>query len=150
MSKAKVAYYRSKLRNCANTSKATWDVISEVLGHTKNKGGVDELVTGENVCSDNKTIADSFNDFFTSVGTNLAVNFDGGDSFMMYLNQDIDARFDFEPVTLDEVEKTVRGFSNAASGYDDICITVYKEHFDLLGETLLLICNQSLSEGIFP
>ena len=56
----------------------------------------------------------------------------------------------FDAFTLDQLEKVIMSFMNSSPGYDDLCMNVFKENFDVLGKSLLLVCNQSLMQGKFP
>ena len=40
-------------------------------------------------------------------------------------------------------------FKNSSPGCDNLCMNVYKDNFDVMSKTLLLICNQSLMRGKF-
>ena len=147
---AKNLYYRSKLVNSANDPKASWNVINEVMGHSKKNASIDNLIIEGNSCNDEKTIADYSNEFFTNIGSNLGRNFSEDDAFLSYLNTRVVSTFTFDAITLDQLEKVIMSFKNSSPGYDNLCMNVYKENFDVMGKTLLLICNQSLMQGKFP
>ena len=71
------------------------------------------------------------------------------DSYLSYLTNIVNSASSFEQTTLQQLELLVKHFQNNSPGHYDLCISIYKEDFDLLGETLLSICNNSLSQGIF-
>ena len=57
-----------------NNSKKTWEVIKEAIGRTKLKSNdfPRKLLINKNEIYDRDTIANSFNDYFVNVGSNLA------------------------------------------------------------------------------
>ena len=52
---------------------------------------------------------------------------------------------------MEQLEQLVENFQKTSSGHDDLCISIYKENFDVFGDEILIaIRNRSLSRGIFP
>ena len=70
------------------------------------------------------------------------------DSYLSYLTNIVNSASSFEQTTLQQLELSVKNFQNKSPGHDDLCISFYKENIDLLGETLLSICNKSPTRGI--
>ena len=55
-----------------------------------------------------------------------------------------------EPVTVDEILKTIASLKDTATGYDDITATFLKLSVECIGNPLAHICNMSFVEGVFP
>ena len=73
-----------------NNSKKTWEVIKEAIGRTKIKGSdfPRKLLINKNEIYDRDVIANSFNDYFVNVGSNLAAKIPSSEKhFSDYLNQ---------------------------------------------------------------
>ena len=57
--------------------------------------------------SDPLKIANTFNNFFSNIGESLSLNFVETDNFLGYLNNDIESRFSFTLVSLEQVVNIV-------------------------------------------
>ena len=71
---AKQKYFQTSFINCnQNIFKKTWSIINDVLNKTKNKKDFPDFfkINEENV-TDEVTIANEFNLFFTGIGPKLA------------------------------------------------------------------------------
>ena len=68
------------------------------------------------------------------------------DFFIPYLPNTVKSAFSSEQVTLQQLELLVKKFQNTSPGHVDLCISLYEENFVFLGETLLAICDKSLSQ----
>ena len=70
---AKKLYYNSQFTKFAKDSKQTWSVIREIIGKNKSKEQIPTYFQQNGkIISDVLEIADGFNNFFASVGPNLA------------------------------------------------------------------------------
>ena len=95
-------------------------------------------------------MADHSNSYFANVGRNLSSSFEDTTEYLAYLPNDLGVNFSFVPVSVSDLEIILKQLSNASPGHDDIPLEIFKAHFDLLSDTILLICNESLKQGIFP
>jgi hypothetical protein len=65
-------YWKNRIYNCGNNSKKIWGTINEVLNR-KNKDQLsDHFVIDNEVTYDKKKIANGFNNYFSTIGPNLA------------------------------------------------------------------------------
>ena len=70
---AKKMYYKTKLDLSANRSKAMWSVINEILSKKKKKSSVKRIKKLDGQYTSNKAeIAETFNNYFSNIGTQLA------------------------------------------------------------------------------
>ena len=61
------------LRNTQETWEKNWETIRELIGKNKNKIYIPDFFrNGDVTISGDKNIADGFNDFFSSIGPELA------------------------------------------------------------------------------
>ena len=70
---AKKCYYSNKITNSQNKQKETWNIINRKLGKDKNKTKEIHLNINGNKISDNKDVANSFAEYFSSVAVD-AIN----------------------------------------------------------------------------
>ena len=80
--------------------------------------------------TDNKTISNKFNDFFTSIGTKLAskTKTKGDVKFTEFINDALVKSLFLQKVTPSEIFTVVSKFKNKTScGYDNISMSVMNE-----------------------
>ena len=146
---AKSLYLKSKLKETRD-AKASWKVVNSILGRD-NKGTLPNCfnINGEMI-NDPLKIANTFNNFFSNIGESLSLNFVETDNFLGYLNNDIESRFSFTQVSLEQVVNIVMSTKDSSPGFDDIPRKLFKDNIAALGHCITHICNLSLSTGVFP
>ena len=101
-----------------------------------------------------KEIANSFNVFFSTIGTNLSSNVNNINTYLKfndYLNHPTDHRFKFQQVSSKEVLSIINEIkNNTSSGKDEISNILPKSIKVEISEPLTVIINQSLLTGTFP
>ena len=104
--------------------------------------------------ADHKEIADQFNIFFSSIGSNLSHSIEIVDNtldFTDYLNNPTEHPFNFNVITESETLSIINKLkSENSSGKDEISNNLLKSIKDEIGKPLTIIINQSLRTGIFP
>ena len=87
-------------------------------------------------------IANTFNNYFTTIGDNLAN--------ISYISP-VNSAFSFAEISLESVLKTLKSINpNKATGPDNIPNEVLKIAAEILSPSLSAIFNRSLSMGIYP
>ena len=96
-------------------------------------------------------ISNTFNDFFINIGPNLAgKNPNVGVSPVDYTGQPLVNSIFLSEVTANEISQILGSLKNGAAGYDEINACLLKLVSPFIAEPLMYLCNQSLSEGLFP
>lgn len=95
-------------------------------------------------------ISNKFNEYFSSVVTNLAnnippVNVDP----LMYVNRQLNS-FYCSDTNAAEVESIIRNFKSKQSNINDIPNSIYKYIIDMLSPLVADLMNSSSEEGVFP
>lgn len=156
--KTKQNYYKSKLESCEGDSKSMWRLINEAANRKrKDKTIISELNIDGKVTNDMTTMCDSINNYFSTVGADLASK---------HLNQiklneeqlsekidsvNIDRTFYLRPTNEIEIIKTINTLKNKdSSGYDGITSKIFKKIKFHLAGPLKFIFNMSFKTGIFP
>ena len=146
-------YYKSFTNNCSNV-KNTWSLIKAILNNTKTKDNSSyTFKVGDQIITDNKKIADIFNDYFTNIGPKLAseINTPVGKSYKDYLGAETNHRFQFSNINEATVLTTISSLNSKNScGYDGLSTKLIKEIGPELLKPLTLIINQCFNTGIFP
>ena len=151
---AKLNYYHSQFDRYKKDSRKTWSIINDVLGKLKQKKDFPSYfkVNEENI-HDKQSIADQFNHFFATIGSNISnQNIDADpNAYKTYLKQNITSRFTFESITPVEVEKVIMRIQpKNSAGHDDISNRIIKYICPIIAAPLSVIINQSFTTGIFP
>jgi hypothetical protein len=101
--------------------------------------------------NDNKTIANEFNKFFTTVGPSLAEKIpEIQTKFTEYLTPSTQ-NLEFSELQFDEFEKALMSLKrNKAVGVDDLNGNIIIDSLEPLKNVLYLVFKASLQQGIFP
>ena len=149
---AKKEYYSTRIADEGNNPKKAWKTINNLLGRKNKQTVVNELKLGDNSLTNPKDIAEGFNDYFSSIGPNLAnqndnTNFDF-ETYVMKVESEFTA---FQPVTINQVYKLLTGLpSNKATGDDKISSKIIKVASPAIADSLTRIFNQAVTLSSFP
>ena len=151
---AKSQYYHDKFQNYKSDMKKTWTQINEII---KKKKTVQDLpkyfIDNEKKITENKEIANCFNNFFANIGPSLAksIKKPSNKSFKDYLNQEVTSKFTFKQVRPEELLKVIINLKpKSSTGHDGISTVLLKYIAHDILHILTVIINQSLNTGIFP
>ena len=152
--KTKHKYYFDKFTAEKNDMKKTWATIDETLNRKRKSTEYSaEFFYNNRTIRDLKDIANSFNEYFSSIGPSLSENIDvsGLDkSYDEYLTSSIDTQFSFTPILENETLKIINNLKNKSSyGVDEISNVLLKSISNEIVKPFTLIINQSLETGIF-
>ena len=148
-------FYQNKFTYANGNIKKNWDVINEILNRKKDKQSTktNSFLHNNKEITDNKEIANQFNNFFATVGKNLADKIPKSNKkpldFMTALGNQESTIF-VEPVVEPELNKELSSLKSSAAGHDGLHPSVIKKCPDLLSTPLLHIFNRSFEQGIFP
>ena len=150
---SKEKYFKEKLSFYKNDIKNTWKILKDVIGKTKlNENHLPKKIAQENKeITDQKAIAENFNEFYVNAGRNLALKIpQNNNDYKSYL-PDITTLFDEQDLTEQELKEAVASLKpNKSPGCDSIHVNVIKAIYDELKRPLFYIFDQSLKSGIFP
>ncbi|XP_052130341.1 uncharacterized protein LOC127751224 [Frankliniella occidentalis] len=155
-SKLKLAYdierkraNQQKIYNSQNISKTTWAIINSNKSEQASSESISLLVQGK-PCSNNKEVADSFNNYFLNIPSMIAQKLNRHQfdlSNVQKVNNSI-YLYDCTPL---EIENECSKFSNKkSSGIDGVSNFVIKKMKKVISKPLAHIINLSMRTGIFP
>lgn len=154
--KAKFNFYKNRIEWATGDSRKFWQVVNEVAGRPGDKGAFPVgayCEYGDTATPDKvKEISDSFNVYFSSVGTVLAESIvPRGPAEVRDSEHSAESEFLFRPVSRQELYGVVMGLrGRSAPGWDGISTSVIKDNIDILLEPILHIVNVGLVSGEFP
>jgi len=135
--------------------KNTWRGIKEILNlKSKSNIPIPQLQhNGKNI-TDEKEIADTFNNFFTEIGSKLDSQIPNGNP-LCNIEQFLDNRNQhsliFENTSQEEIIDIINSLDESkSSGPCNIPIKIIKISKNLIAKSLSDICNKSFNDGIFP
>ena len=126
--------------NKADMSKS-WKVIKEIIGRGKNTHNSTKFTINGNPTFDKSVISNSFNNYFTLVGPQLAQNIQGHINPLNYLNPTMKSMF-IPYISEHEIIEIIKSLKNSSAGYDNIPASIAKP--------LTYLINSSFECGIFP
>lgn len=158
---SKKIYFNEKIVQYRNDSSKLWKSLKQ-LGYSnrlKTKASNITLDLGNNVTAEKVTVADSFNNYFSSVASKLVEKLpvqsgQYGEShiFEFYSRQEVKSDgFSFEKVSEAAVlEKLKILNSSKATGFDNIPSRFLRDGGDVITSCITHIINMSIGQGYFP
>jgi exonuclease III len=156
---AKKMYYNDIIQKSNNKMKASWNIINNEKGKSKNKSNITQIVDEDIVITNHKQIANFFNNHFLTVANmNNAFNSNGHDQFRhtstlcsIGINHQSYPDIIWHYASTHEIESIIRSLKTKEStGYDEISIRTLKLSLFYILSPLTYICNAILKQGYFP
>ena len=136
-----------------NDIKNTWKGIKEIININSAKNfQPTSLKVDNNYITNNTTISNTFNDFFSTIGVKLSQKIIPTDtSFETYLDKPNENSFFVQAVTKEEVRNYISSMkSGKSNGPNSIPTDLLKLVSGVITGPLAAILNKSFSEGVFP
>jgi len=145
----KTSYFNRKLLDNSRCSKKLWKALKDLLPNSKANSSTFCVLDGDKEITDNKDIANTFNNFFSTIGSKLAKDFTSTSSDInVPLNPN---SFLFNRVTSKMVSKIISSLETGkATGPDDIGVKILKAGSPVISFYLCHIFNLSMSLGRVP
>ena len=151
ITEARKSYYQSLLHLHKGNLKHIWKVLKQAMGMPNINSQCNSVMVNDELITSPLSIANNFNQFFATVGCNLARSIPPtAEEAVSFLSGDFPNSFFLSPVTEAELLICVHALKSNSSGHDGICSSVVKSACELLVTPLLHIINLSFSSGIVP
>ena len=147
----KKQHFQNLINENSDNSKKLWKTLNSLIPNDKKSNTTPNFLTDDGVeITDKKQISETFNKFFSSIGTKLASVFTFSETLHICPKPVYDTFF-FDSVSLSTVTKIISGLDNGkATGLDGICVRSLKAGCPILAYYLTYIYNLSLSTGTVP
>ena len=153
--KAKRSFFCKKINDCAQAKdpKQSWKLINELLGKNNRANNVAQLKTDDIIITNDRKIAESFNDYFVNIGAKLANEIennllDSNSSENNFFRPDI--QFKFSEINQHEVFLQLDKLKTSKStGIDNIPARALKISAVIITPSLTWIFNSSIKTGIY-
>ena len=151
--KSKKQYYKKYFQEHLNNIKKTWTGINNLL-HRQNKQKLSDIflnING-NLFTDQKTVVEKMNKYFVNVAENLAQKIPKPNTkFQDYLKNPNQHSIYLSEVLPHEIDEIVSKLgSNKSGDLYGITSNIVKLGGPVLTQTLTLLFNRSITQGVFP
>ena len=152
---AQKTYYQKKALDFKNNTKKLWKLINKVIKEKGHSGSIIPYITVDGIkITDPNEIADSFGQFFSTLGSSLAQKIpdsqQGAKDYLGKIPRNLHSML-LIPTSQQEVDHIINDMlAKSSSGHDDISNILLKSLKPSLTYPMTLIFNQSLEMGIFP
>ena len=145
-------YFAKSLEYNKGNLKKTWAILKGIINQNKYKQTQSRFKLSDGqTTADKQIISEKFNDFFVSIGPNLAHKIPNqAQSPLSYLGNRLSNTIFLEPVSEEEVYSIVTNLKNSAPGYDEVTAGILELSLPVINGPLTHILNLSLLEGVFP
>ena len=146
-------FYSSKFQLFQGNLKKTWALIKSLISNSNPCDFVNSFCSKDGHCiSSLNDIADSFNTFFSTIGSELASKIGPvNKSFDSFLNSSVLQSMVIAPTNPTEIIKLAGDLKASHScGCDDIDPSIAKSSIKYIAPLLSSIINCSLDTGVFP
>ena len=108
--KSKDSYYSTKITSAGTDGRQLWSIINEVIDRKQSKHKMpDSFKVKNEIISGGKNIANAFNEYFASIGTDMANSLSSEDSFQEFSSFYTEDIFHIEQVGQGRVSKIMAG-----------------------------------------
>ena len=147
-------YYAKFIEEHKNNSKKQWGLINELLNRGKKKSKIEKIVgeNGENI-TDNRGIAEHFNNYFSNIASNLksGIRSDASNNYGSFLNRCSGNTIFLNPAGPDEIATIIRKLKNKSTLDTKVSAIKIASNCSVNFNIVLSdIVSASLAEGIFP
>ena len=135
-----------------NDIKKTWRTINTLLSRNTSSSTPEALKINGNLITDKHAMANAFNDFFVTVGPDLAHSIPPAPKhYSAYLKNPTKSKFSFHEVSCGLRTKIITDLPAKTSvGCDGLSTKLLKIMKNELADPLSILVNQSFSSGTFP
>jgi hypothetical protein len=150
--KAKTSYFTTNLELHKGNMRKTWKLINEVSSkHSSKTKKLSEIRLGEQVITSPIEISEAFNNYFSTVGSNLASDIVLTENGPEYYLKPSNSMFSLKTPSVDTVYKLLTKIDETKSvGLDKIPSKLLKIAADVVAPSLTAIFTASINTGIFP
>ena len=155
---AKIKYRKSYFEKYKDDSRKQWQMINELLGRKRKSVSINKLVDcNGNISSTPSSIANSFNEYFSKIASNLKSNTadsqgrNGDENYhQTYLKNSVSDTLFLSMVDASEVYEVIKNFKNKSTRDTKICSLKLANKSFTFTSTVASVINKSFQEGVFP
>ena len=150
----KKQHYTNKISSNKGSLKDSWKTINELLNNRSKSSNIDCLKYSGNVITRSDDIANVMNNYFCSIGTELANKIDHSSNPLLsgeYHINEKSEKFNFRPIYVQDIRDALANIKTSKSfGNDNISYFFLKLALPYIENSLALLFNTSIETRIFP
>ena len=158
---AKTLHYSNQILKSDNKSRTLWNIVKSQTGKKIIKDEVSILDTNGAIIHNKQKIANSFNDYFSTIAENLLQPYHAGSRMKqtnLTLKRDLPnnirkpyPNIKYKYTSTQEIEKIIKSLkSKNAHGYDGVSTRILKWSAPYISSPLTYIFNKALEKGVYP
>ena len=148
--KAKSDYYKNSFSAARSDMKKNWSLIHDLIGSKQKKSHIDKIIVDNNVYSDPQDISNVFNEYFSTVATNLANELPSHTTENALLGLPCTNSYYLFEISNEECLRLTSKLKNTKTDINSMPVTIFKKNSNLISHQLCYLINKSFNEGIFP
>ena len=149
--KHKVKYFSDMLDNCKSDLKKSWSIINNLLSKNIKTKDINRIICNNVTYTCSNDIANLFNNFFCSIGSNLDSNIPNSDlNPCHFINVNHPYSLFLEPVSVIEVEFHIKSLKNSKENLNSISVPIFKESHEIFSPIIADLINKCFETGVFP
>ena len=150
----KKQYFTDKISACQGNMKESWKAVNELLNKRSKSSNIRCLKVAGNETVHKKGISDAMNNFFCSIGKELADKIDPVPNPLLTGEYEVNAnkaKFDFKTIEVKEIRAAFAKIKTAKSfGIDNISSYFLKLALPFIENSLAFLFNTSIETSQFP
>ena len=155
---AKIKYRKSYFEKHKDDSRKQWQMIHELLGRKRKTSRINKLIDCDgNIINTPVAMANSFNDYFSNIASNLKSNVfesegrNGDENYhQTYLKNSVSDTMFLKVVEASEVYDVIKNFKNKSTRDTKISSLKIANTSYNFTSALASIINKSFQQGVFP
>lgn len=160
----KLKHYETEIDGNKHCSKKLWKTLKQLIGEKKCYTGINEVIFGNEVCTDKIDIANRLNDYFiesindivenVKLNSNSLINDDNCDIVNFNIDNDCNSVINtwnsFNEVNFVLVNKVIQNLDCKKSKKNDINVYIVKLLWNADSNLMMYMMNTSLKLGVIP
>ena len=144
-------YYINLFCSCRNDMRRSWRALNGLCGRGgKSKVEIEKLIVDDVPILRSGEIAETLNDFFVSVGTNLEASLPPPPQVAPRVPPVQNSSIYLFPVSFGECNKIIQALKNTKNSIDYIPVKIFKSISSSIVKPLTQLINSSFLSGVFP
>ena len=151
MRKAERAYYTDEFKINKDNSSRSWNILKKIIRESTQRNSNILLNLNDAIGTDTLSVADHFNNFFTTIGESLSnnINNDIENDPLSYLKSNLKSMTILE-FSENEIINIIMSLNNSSPGYDELPAKILKKSMEGFIKPITYLINKSLESGVFP
>lgn len=149
--KAKQSFFNKNLLAAGTNIRKIWNVLNSHITKKKIGGSnvIKEIIYDDKLINNSKEIANKFNDYFSSIGMQLAEKIQTGEANEVTNIVNEKTMF-LVPTDVKEVFNIIMELKESAPGYDNVTAKDLKVAANILAPKICYFINNCFNTGVYP